>query len=88
MYKVKVTSDFEKQFKKLDHSVQEMVSKWIKKHLINTDNPRAQGKPLAANLKNYWRYRIGDYRLLAEIQDKELVILAVNIAHRSTIYKK
>ncbi len=88
MYKVKTTSDFDKQFKKLDHSVQVMVSKWIKKHLINTDNPRAQGKPLTANLKGYWRYRIGNYRLLAEIRDNELVVVAVEIAHRSTVYDK
>ena len=88
MYKVKTTSDFDKQFKKLDHSVQVMVSKWIKKHLINTDNPMAQGKPLTANLKDYWRYRIGNYRLLAEIRDKELVVVAVEIAHRSTVYDK
>ena len=88
MYKVKTTSDFDKQFKKLDHSVQVMVSKWIKKHLTNTDNPRAQGKPLTANLKDYWRYRIGNYRLLAEIRDNELVVVAVEIAHRSTVYDK
>ena len=88
MYVIKTTSDFDKQFKKLDRSVQIMVSNWIKKHLINTDNPRAQGKPLAANLKGYWRYRIGNYRLLAEIRDKELVVIAVEIAHRSNIYNK
>ena len=63
-----------------------MVSKWIKKHLQNTDNPRAQGKPLTANLKGYWRYRIGNYRLLAEINDSELTIVAIEIAHRSTVY--
>ena len=88
MYKLVTTSDFDKQFKKLDKSVQMMITKWIKKHLYNTDNPRAQGKPLSANLKGYWRYRIGNYRLLAEIQDKELVVVAVEIAHRSAIYDR
>jgi len=86
MYSIYTTSDFVKQFKKLDKSVQIMVSKWIKKHLKNTDNPRAQGKPLTANLKGYWRYRIGNYRLLAEINDSELTIVAIEIAHRSTVY--
>ena len=88
MYVLKTTSDFDKQFKRLDRSVQVMVNNWIKKHLYNTDNPRAQGKPLTSNLKGYWRYRIGSYRILAEIQDNELVILAIDIAHRSTVYNK
>ena len=88
MYKLKTTSDFDKQFRKLDRSVQVVVSKWIKKHLVNSENPRAQGKPLAANLKGYWRYRIGNYRIIAEIKDDELVIIAIDIAHRSIVYQK
>ena len=85
-YKVLLSDDFEKQFKKLDRSIQIIIAKWIKKHLENCDDPRASGKALSANLKGYWRYRIGDYRLLVEIKDKELVIVAISIAHRSDVY--
>lgn len=88
MYIIKTTSDFDKHFKRLDNSIQIMVSNWIKKHLINTDNPRAHGKPLNANLKGYWRYRIGNYRLLVDIKDSELTIISVEIAHRSTVYDR
>lgn len=87
-YTLVITDDFEKQFRKLDRSVQVIVAKWIKKHLENCDDPKASGKALTANLKGYWRYRIGDYRLLVEIKEDELVIVAISIAHRSEIYNQ
>ena len=87
MYSIETTDDFNKQFKKLDKSVQQLIAKWIKKHLISTDNPRAQGKALTANYKGYWRYRIGDYRMIVEFDDGELIIFAIGIAHRSEVYK-
>ncbi|MBQ9828422.1 MAG: type II toxin-antitoxin system RelE/ParE family toxin [Lachnospiraceae bacterium] len=86
MYRVITTGDFDRQFRKLDRSVQILIRKWIDKHLVNCTDPRAYGKGLITDLKGYWRYRIGDYRLLAEIRDNELVIVAVAIAHRSRIY--
>lgn len=87
MYKVKTTVLFEKQFKKLDKSVQRIIAAWIKKHLSNCEDPCSFGKGLTANLSGYWRYRIGDYRLIVEIVDSELLIIAVNIGHRSDIYE-
>lgn len=51
-----------------------------------TDNPRLHGKALTGDLKGLWRYRIGDYRLLADINDFELVIIAIDIGHRREIY--
>ena len=86
MYRLIITDDFEKQFRKLDKSVQAMVQKWIAKHLGADADPRDSGRPLSPNLKGYWRYRIGDYRLLAEIRDKELIIIAIAISHRSRVY--
>jgi len=87
-YTLVITEDFEKQFKKLDRSVQTVVVKWIRKHLEDCEDPRAYGKGLVANLKGYWRYRIGDYRLLVEIKDDELIVVAISIAHRSDVYDR
>ena len=86
-YKLVLTEDFEKQFSKLDRSIQTIIVKWIRKHLENCEDSRASGKALSANLKGYWRYRIGDYRLLVEIKDKQLIIVAISIAHRSDVYE-
>lgn len=86
-YTFYTSSDFDKQFKKLDKSVQRTINKWIQSHLINTENPYASGKALTGNFKGYWRYRIGSYRLLVKIVDNECIIIAIDIDHRSVIYK-
>lgn len=87
-YQVETTKRFEKEFKKLDHYTQLLIKSWITKNLINTDNPRLHGKGLTANRAGQWRYRIGDYRLICQIEDDKLVILALSIGHRRDIYKK
>lgn len=50
------------------------------------DDPRSRGKGLTGDLAGYWRYRIGDYRVLVEIRDEQLVIVAITLGHRSSIY--
>lgn len=86
-YTFYTSSDFDKQFKRLDKSVQRTINKWIQSHLINTENPYSSGKALTGNFKGYWRYRIGIYRLLVKIVDNECIIIAIDIDHRSVIYK-
>lgn len=85
-YKVVFTANALKQLKKLDKYVAKFISAWIKKNLDGCENPRQYGKSLVANRNGQWRYRIGDYRLIAEILDKEIVILIVNVGHRKNIY--
>ena len=80
-----VYQTIEKEFSKFDRYTQRLLSSWIKKNLSDTSNPRLHGKALSGNLKGLWRYRIGDYRLICEINDDELVILAVSVGHRREI---
>lgn len=86
-YSIEVSERFEKEFKKLDKYTQKMIKAWIEKNLSNTENPRVFGKGLSTDKAGLWRYRIGDYRLICEIIDKKLVILALTIGHRKEIYK-
>lgn len=86
IYSVEYTEKARKSLRKLDHSVLVMINAWIEKNLIGTSNPRAHGKGLTANLSGFWRYRVGNYRILAEIQDDKVVILIVDVGHRSSIY--
>lgn len=87
-YRVETTMRFRKEFKKLDRYTQKILKSWMEKHLIGCEDPRATGKGLTANLAGLWRYRIGDYRLICEIEDEELVILTLTVGHRSEIYRK
>lgn len=85
-YKVETTTRFDREFKKLDRYTQRMIKAWIEKNLINCINPRQHGKGLTANRSGQWRYRIGDYRLICEINDNKLVILALSVGHRRDVY--
>lgn len=70
----------------MDKHTQKLIYAWIDKNLQGCENPRLHGKGLTADKVGQWRYRIGDYRLIAEIEDKEITILIVNIGHRREIY--
>lgn len=85
-FSVETTERFDKEFKKLDKYTQRMIKGWIVKNLEGCENPRQHGKALTANRSGQWRYRIGDYRMICEIEDSKLVILALTIGHRRDIY--
>lgn len=87
-YSVEYSKRVIKELKKLDKFTKLMIKSWIEKHLVGCENPRLYGKGLTANRSGQWRYRIGDYRLLCEIKDEELIILALTVGHRRDIYKK
>lgn len=86
-YAVETTALFDREFKKLDKYTQRMIKSWICKNLVGCEDPRVHGKALSSNRKGQWRYRIGDYRLICDIQDEKLVILALCIGHRRDVYK-
>ena len=86
IYQIVTTDKFDKSFKKLDKQTQKIIKAWIEKNLMGCENPRRHGKGLTANKSGQWRYRVGDYRILAEIRDNELVLVLVEVGHRSRIY--
>ena len=75
-----------KTLEKMDKYTKRIIIGWIEKHLVDCDDPRVHGKPLAANRVGQWRYRIGDYRVIAKIEDNRLVILVIAIWHRGEVY--
>lgn len=87
MYKVVLTDKAIKTLKKMDKNIARMIIGWIRKNLEGCTDPRTHGKPLVGDHAGKWRYRIGDYRLLAKIVDDEIVIYIVNIGHRRDVYK-
>ncbi len=53
--------------------------------IAELEDPRSKGKPLTGPLKGYWSYRIGDYRIICDIQDTDFIIVAIDLGHRSRI---
>lgn len=76
----------QKQLKKMNRTISELILRWVYKNLDGCENPRRHGKALTANRTGQWRYRVGDYRLIAEIQEEEIVILILSVGHRKEIY--
>lgn len=62
------------------------AQKFIEKNLEGCENPRLHGHALEGELRNFWRYRVGDYRLIAEIFDEEILILVANVDKRDSVY--
>lgn len=87
MYRVELSENALKTFKKMDKQIATMIFAWISKNLEGCENPRNYGKGLVADKKGVWRYRVGNYRLLAHIFDDRLIILIVDAGHRRDIYK-
>ena len=76
---------FDKAARKLDRQVLRRVKAYLDE-VCELDDPRSRGKGLTGDLADYWRYRIGDYRVLVEVRDDDLVIIAITLGHRSGIY--
>jgi len=85
-YEVKLSENAVKALKKIDSYQSKLIISWIEKNLAGCKNPRLLGKPLVGDKKGYWRYRVGSYRLIAEINDGLVVIHIINIAHRKDVY--
>lgn len=85
-YHVEFTKEALKFLKKLDKHTALLITAWIRKNLEGCTNPRQHGKGLTANRSGEWRYRIGDYRIIADIQDDKVIILILEIGHRRDIY--
>ncbi len=83
--KIELNDRAKKDFAKLDKHIQIQIFKKLK-FIENLNNPKDDGKPLAGNLLGLWRYRSGDYRILAQILDDKLIILVVKISHRKNVY--
>ena len=72
--------------KKLDRAVQREIVDYIDNRIAGARTPRDFGKPLRGSRFGLWRYRLRDYRIICELQEKRLVVLVVAVGHRSAIY--
>jgi mRNA interferase RelE/StbE len=76
-----------KSIAKLDKKDKETIREFLTKTLPAADNPRFKGEPLHGTLRDYWKYRIGDFRVIAEIKDKVVTIVIAEVGHRKEVYR-
>jgi len=77
---------FQKQFKKLDKPIRQQIAQALEA-IRTSGDPRSVGKAMTENWSGYWRYRIGDYRVIVEFEDEVLIIVAIKVGHRRDVYK-
>ena len=87
-YNVEYSAAAVKQLLKMDVATRKLIRAWIEKNLVGCTDPRAHGKGLTADKSGKWRYRIGNYRVLAQIYDDRLVIHVFKVGHRRDVYKR
>ncbi len=83
-WKIKWEDFAVKQLRKLDKQAEKRIISYLKKIVLG--NPRKQGKPLTGDKSRFWRYRMGEYRIICRILDDELIVLIIAVGHRKEIY--
>ncbi|MFC1040110.1 type II toxin-antitoxin system RelE/ParE family toxin [Pasteurella multocida] len=88
LWKLKYAESALKKLKELSKKNPKLVETTLNylDEIAKLDNPRSRGKALSYNLAGFWRYRVGDFRIICDINNREFIITAVNIDHRSKIY--
>ncbi len=85
-YTIRFTPKAAKQVRNLDSATAKRIRDFLEQKLSKLDNPRQLGKKLVN--EEFWRYRVGDYRILTNIDDDQILILIVEVAHRRAVYNK
>jgi mRNA interferase RelE/StbE len=86
IWKIEFDAAVEKDLKKLGHTAQKRIFKFLKEKVATSSDPRLHGKSLTGNLGGLWRYRVGDYRIISKIKDDVFTVLIVTVGHRKDIY--
>jgi mRNA interferase RelE/StbE len=81
---ISLTPRAQKELAKLDKETQKRIFAFLRERV--SISPRERGSPLTGHLREFWRWRVGDYRVLAKIEDDQVLVLVVHIGHRSKVY--
>jgi mRNA interferase RelE/StbE len=86
-WQIRFSKTADKALRKLDRAVAAKILNELEE-VSKLNNPRSRGKGLKHNLSGLWRYRVGDYRIICDIEDEVLVVLVVDVSHRRDAYKQ
>jgi mRNA interferase RelE/StbE len=86
-WQIEIARTAEKQIRKLDRVAQESIIRFLRERLQAAENPRHLGKPLHGNKGGLWGYRVGNYRLICDLQDERITVLVLRVGHRKDVYR-
>ena len=87
-WNVELSPTAQQQLDKLDKSIAHRISKFLYERVANLSDPRQLGERLQGTLHEFWRYRVGDYRIICSLEHDRLVVLVLRIGHRREIYRR
>ncbi|TDX24789.1 mRNA interferase RelE/StbE [Modicisalibacter xianhensis] len=88
VWRIELTEEAVKQLKKMGHTDAKRIHDYLRSRIQPLEDPRQLGKPLTGQFSELWRYRVGDYRIIASIEDEEVRILVIRLGHRRDIYRR
>lgn len=86
-YKIEISDIVRKTLRKMDPPSRKRILSYVVGVLAKIGNPRLLGKALTGDLGGFWRYRVGNFRIICKIDDGKLVVLVVKISHRKDVYE-
>ena len=87
-YNVELSESAERELGKLDSPQAKRILKFLHQRVARLDDPRSIGEALhGSRLGEFWKYRVGDYRLICKIEDDRLIVLVLRVGHRKEIYR-
>jgi mRNA interferase RelE/StbE len=87
VWTIELTSTATRQLAELDKAVAQRIRRFLQQRIAPLEDPRILGQKLHGKLEEFWKYRVGDYRIIARIEDDRLVVLVIQIGHRREIYR-
>ncbi len=86
VWRVEFDRDAARDLRKLGADARRLILRYLRERIAASDDPRRFGRPLTRDLKGLWRYRVGDYRIVASIEEDRFVVLVVTVGHRREVY--
>ncbi len=87
-WKIDYSDSARQQLRKLDRPTAKRILDYMDERIAPLKDPRSTGKALTGPIGEFWRYRVGNYRIICDIQDNALLVLVVRIGKRSEIYRQ
>ncbi|HKA77984.1 MAG TPA: type II toxin-antitoxin system RelE/ParE family toxin [Pseudolabrys sp.] len=86
-WRVEVDRAAARDLRKLGSEAERLILRYLRDRISGSDDPRRFGHALTGDRKGLWRYRVGDYRIVASIEDRHFIVLVVTIGHRREVYR-
>jgi mRNA interferase RelE/StbE len=87
-WRIEYGKDAEREIAKLDRQIAQRIIRFMGSRVAKLENPRSIGEALVGStLGDYWKYRVGDYRIIADIQDARLIVMVVRVGNRREVYR-